>query len=262
MGPVDEAAGRSPRTIRGRTENVARAARHAGVPAVDLTGDHVTAWLAQDWAPDTRLTYYRSVAAWQVWLERQGLDGSRVLAGVERPRTPRGRPRPVTSAQLAGMLRDPDLTQREEALIVLCAFAGLRISEAARVHGRDVTDGRLRLVGKGGFGQELVLAPRVLDVASRMPRGGWWFPMRSDPARPVSPDLAGQQVARVFRRNGVAGGAHRLRHWHATELIRAGVGLPVVSGVMRHGSMASTLRYVQVDEGQQRAALAGLPAAA
>jgi integrase len=257
-----EAAGRSPRTIRARTENVARCARAAGVPARDLTGEHVTAWLAGPWAPDTRLTYYRAAAAWAGWLDRQGLDGTQVLAGVERPRTPRGRPRPVSSRELAVMLADPLLTRREEALLVLGAFAGLRISEAARVRGTDIDAGRLRLVGKGGFAQELVLAPKVLQVAARMPADGWWFPMVTDPCRPMSPDLAGQHVKRVFRRNGVAGGSHRLRHWHATELVRAGVGLPVVARAMRHESMASTLRYVQVDEDQLRAALGTLPEAA
>ena len=133
-----------------------------------------------------------------------------------------------------------------------------------RVRGDDVDlyDGTLRLVGKGRVRQVLELHPMVLDLARVMPPVGWWFPAPMSPGRPRAGGGASQVVVRVMARNGIAGGAHRLRHWHATELIRAGAPLPVVSGLMRHRSLSSTLRYVAVGESQRRDALAGLAVAA
>ncbi len=259
-----EAWGRSPATIRAYTGAVARCAALGGVEPQHLQPAHVTAWLATPgYSPDTRATYYRSMRAWVRWLEEQGHPAP-MLRGVRKPLTPPAAPRPVTTLELRRVLADPLLSRQERGLVVLCAWAGLRIHEAVRVRGDDVDiyEATLRLVGKGGVRQVLELHPMVLDLARVMPPVGWWFPAPRSAGRPRSADGAGQVVVRVLARNGVDGGAHRLRHWHATELIRAGAPLPVVSGLMRHRSVASTLRYVAVGESQRRAALVGLPAAA
>jgi site-specific recombinase XerD len=49
-------------------------------------------------------------------------------------------------------------------------------------------------------------------------------------------------------------GAHRLRHSAASEMLRAGAGLPEVAQVLRHASLATTAIYAKVD----RAALRSL----
>lgn len=55
------------------------------------------------------------------------------------------------------------------------------------------------------------------------------------------------------------GTAHQLRHWYATELVRAGVNLRIVQTLMRHASLQTTARYTKIDEQQARDALAALP---
>jgi site-specific recombinase XerD len=45
------------------------------------------------------------------------------------------------------------------------------------------------------------------------------------------------------------GGAHVLRHSLATALVRGGVPLPVVRGVLRHRSDEMTAYYAKVDVG-------------
>ena len=49
-----------------------------------------------------------------------------------------------------------------------------------------------------------------------------------------------------------AGGAHRLRHTLATEMLRAGASLPEVGQVLRHRSQLSTAIYAKVDENALR----------
>jgi integrase len=42
-------------------------------------------------------------------------------------------------------------------------------------------------------------------------------------------------------------GAHRLRHYTATQLLRSGSGLVEIGQVLRHRSAQSTLWYAKVD---------------
>jgi integrase/recombinase XerD len=66
-------------------------------------------------------------------------------------------------------------------------------------------------------------------------------------------------LGRTIRRAGVTGTAHGLRHWYATELVRAGVPLTTVQRLMRHESLATTQRYVAVADDAPARALALLP---
>jgi site-specific recombinase XerD len=62
-------------------------------------------------------------------------------------------------------------------------------------------------------------------------------------------------VGHACNRAGIAHIAgHRLRHTVATELLRAGAGLPDVGQILRHRSLGTTAIYAKVD----RAALSEL----
>lgn len=62
-----------------------------------------------------------------------------------------------------------------------------------------------------------------------------------------------------MHRLGVPGSGHQLRHWFATALLAGGADVRVVQTLMRHGSLSTTAIYTLVSDGQQRAALDGLP---
>ena len=55
-------------------------------------------------------------------------------------------------------------------------------------------------------------------------------------------------IGKAMRRAGVPGTAHALRHWYATALVESGADLRTVQTLMRHASLATTERYVRVDE--------------
>ena len=54
---------------------------------------------------------------------------------------------------------------------------------------------------------------------------------------------------------GVDATPHQLRHRFATHLVRSGVPLSTVSKMMRHRNIATTQRYVLVDDSDMFAAL-------
>jgi integrase/recombinase XerD len=65
-------------------------------------------------------------------------------------------------------------------------------------------------------------------------------------------------VSRHFHRLGIDGSSHRNRHLYGTELLRNGVNIRVVQELMRHADMATTVRYLGVDEEDKYKAIHGL----
>lgn len=150
-------------------------------------------------------------------------------------------------------------------MILLAAYQGLRVSEVARVRGVDV-DGlgeTLTVLGKGGVRAVLPLHPYIAAEADRY-GPGWWFgqhvPNRSSRSGgPVLGNSVSRIVGEAMGRAGVPGTCHSLRHWYASEMLRQGVDVRVIQQLMRHASLATTERYLHVDDEQRRAGALRLP---
>ena len=147
------------------------------------------------------------------------------------------------------------MNRRTRAMILLAAFAGLRVHEIAKVRGEhlDLVDRRLTVHGKGDITATLPLHHRIVEhaYAAGMPRTGWWFP-GSDRGHQRR-ESVGQTIKEVMVRAGVLGSAHQLRHWYGSELLANGVDLRTVQELMRHRSVSSTQIYTQVTD-QRRVA--------
>ena len=262
-----KAAGLSRRTITDRTQLLARVSRQTRKPPEASTGAELTRFLAAPVSPGTRQTYHSTLKSWHRWLVVQGHRQDDPTLLIPAPRVPRRHPRPVMDEHLTVLL-NTRMKARTRALILLCAYQGLRIGEACTVRGEhvDVIGGRLRVLGKGGTDEVIPLHPAVAELAASYPRSGWWFPAygpnvdRPDGGGPILPRSASTIVSNVMRRAGVPGTAHSLRHWTATAMLRGGADARVVQTVLRHANLATTALYLQVDADQQRAAIGALPA--
>lgn len=177
-------------------------------------------------------------------------------------------PRGVEAGQVSRLLRSCDrrtvMGRRDYAILVLLSRLGLRVGEVAALTLDDIDwrHGEIVIRGKGGrrerlplpadAGQALAgylsggrpaLAGRLLFLRVLAPRDG------------LSPAGIATVVRAACDRAGLPrAGAHRLRHSAASEMLRAGAGLPEVAQVLRHASLATTAIYAKVD----RAALRSL----
>jgi len=135
---------------------------------------------------------------------------------------------------------------------LLCARAGLRSSEAAKVRHEDIVwrDGYpaiLRLIGKGDKEALLPLGHSLraaLKGFTAPDSEGWLFPgykthIVDRQARYWLVDAA--ERAGVARRKAFP---HALRHSFATHLLRQGVSLLEVRDLMRHSSISTTCLYL------------------
>lgn len=255
------AEGLAQRTVVEWPRVVLRAARWIAASPTALHTDGLIDYLAALPSAGTRQTYFTALRAWHCWLVATRRRGDNPLDGLRRPRAPRREPHPVATDHLTVLLNS-NIRRRTRTAILLCAYQGLRVHEAAKVRGEDfdLIGQRFRVVGKAGTEVWRPLHPVIAAEARRYPRRGFWFPSHTRPGRPIRRDSLSDAISRAMVRCNVPGTAHSLRHWFGTELLRAGVDARTTQTLMRHASLATTALYLLIEEDQQRAGLLTLPA--
>lgn len=197
--------------------------------------------------------YIHSFYRW--WGQNGGFDAA---AKLPRPKAPKGVPRPITDEQLQQLL-SVRMHRRTYVMILLAAFAGLRVHEIAKLRGEDVDPmaRTLRVTGKGNVTAQLPLHPLLVEAAKGMPRRGWWFPGNSRrPGQPLDRRSVTDIIGGAMDRAGIPGGtAHRLRHWYGTKLVNSGTDLRTTQTLMRHAQLNTTAIYVQVADPNPAAAI-------
>ncbi|HCY55758.1 MAG TPA: recombinase XerC [Oceanicaulis sp.] len=240
------------------------------VSAEDLSGLTGTDWRA--WLADRRRdgagprTLQRALSAVRSFYAyartRHGIDNP-ALALVEAPRAPRRLPRPVSEGAAKSMLEDAGSARaetwqgaRNTAVLALLYGAGLRVSEALSLTGRDhpLADA-LRIKGKGGRTRLVpVLKPVREAVDAYM--AACPFPVSAE--APLFRGARGgalnaREVQRcVERMRGALGlpssaTPHALRHAFATHLLAGGGDLRAIQELLGHASLSTTQIYAEVD---------------
>jgi site-specific recombinase XerD len=171
-------------------------------------------------------------------------------------------PMALEDAELDAALAVPDrrttLGRRDYASLLLMARLGLRAGEVAALTLDDIDweAGEIRVHGKGGTTGRLPLPADVgSGIASYLRRRGHRHAQtRSLLLRSRAPyrgSGAGMFIAiaqRALRAIGISrGGAHRLRHTAATQMLRAGASLTEIAQVLRHRHIDTTAIYAKVD---------------
>lgn len=253
----------SERTIQDRVSLIERVARQGQCEPESLSVDDVMAFLSQSSFADTsRQTYHASLKTWFAWLVARGIREDNPMKGLNKPRAGRRDARHLSTAHLQHLL-GTRMHRRTRTMILLAAYQGLRVFEIAKFQGTDIDliSRELQVSGKGGVYAILPLHPVIEEEAAHY-GSGYWFPQWTG-NHENDGHILGASVSSVvsvaMKRAGVPGSAHSLRHWHATELLRSGVDSRVTQQLMRHASLATTQRYMYVDDTQRRAGLLSLP---
>ena len=148
---------------------------------------------------------------------------------------------------LDGQTRNSRCEQAD--IIRLLLLTGCRRSEILRLRWSEVDRDRLaRADGKTGP-RIVPLNTQARRILERRPHGGspFVFPSPRDPARPRSRNLAFWYRAR--REAGIEDvRLHDLRHTHASHAVLNGVPVPVVSRLLGHSDVRTTLRYAHLGD--------------
>lgn len=197
------------------------------------------------------------------YLDRGGVVHNAVIATVRSPKLPRRLPRPLDREDAAGLLdlaaETPDLPWvgwRDRALFTLLYGAGLRISEALQLTGKDLATGEmLRVVGKGRKERLVPLLPAVRDalqtyLAHRpyplLASGQVFVGVKGEA---LNPGVAQRQMRILRRQLQLPDSAtpHALRHSFATHLLAGGGELRAIQELLGHASLSTTQLYTEIE---------------
>jgi integrase len=271
-----------------------RCATFRDVELRSLRRSHVEQWVktmvAAGLAPGTVHTRVQNVRSVLRGAVRDRLIAADPSEGVPLPRR-RRRAQAMTiptPAQVGSLLAAAD--ERFATFITLCAFAGLRLGEAAAVQVDDIDFLRRRLVvrrqvqrGTGGtielrapkHGSERtvtlpdslleLLAAHIEHHVKDDDPDAWLF--RTPTGTPPHQNTVGHQWRKATRASGLGGmRLHDLRHFYASGLIASGCDVVTVQRALGHASANTTLAtyshlWPDADD-RTRAAVAHLMAAA
>ena len=261
---AEASIGRPHTTNKLRRDHLLYMGRCIGCAPTEITTDHIVAWFgSQPWRRETRRSYRSSARAFFSYLHRAGIVASNPAAGLPaiKPESPMPRPTPDYAWQEACCSCD----SRVAVMLRLAGEAGLRRAEVAQVHTHDLQDGPSLLVhGKGAKERVIPISEDLAALIRRgaachtpgAPRAGWLFPGETDGH--LNPKRVGALVSAVLPDGWTM---HTLRHRFATRAYRATRNLRAVQVLLGHESIATTQRYLAVDDDEVRAAMLGAAAA-
>ena len=237
---------------RGRSRNTvatyARTVRTLHVPAADATREDIEAWWrarAVDSEGEQRphssrnneLSAIRSFYKWAVRFDHVPDDPTVRLDALRRqPRQSRF----VGSAELATLLGNLPADLRRAA--ALGAYGGLRVSEAATLHWRDVDQDSRRMIvrGKGDKERPVGLSVTLLDVLLPDTGGN----VVTGGKREYDGHYLQMKVNKAIRDLGVDATFHKLRHRFGYKAAEAGVSIQSIARSMGHESLTTTMGYI------------------
>lgn len=208
-----------------------------------------------------RLIALRGIFNELAW-DEQLSELAHLIRREDIPRLPQRLPRPLTAEQ--DQLLQQELLRRNDLganAFLLIRHTGMRIGECADLSldclrspaphqwAIHVPLGKLkteRLVPVDSFVGELVQRLRFFRSLDPLPADGWLL------ARPRTKEALVRQLRdylhQVCHSLGLSTRIvpHQLRHTYATEMLRAGVGFPVLMKLLGHTSPEMTMRYLDV----------------
>lgn len=200
----------------------------------------------RDYAPETRKS---ELASWKVfygWAHSRGLRADDPTAGIKPIRVPVKVPRIAPDEDVQRAVEKADPLHR--AMILLARYGCLRLTELTTLH-TDAREGdMLRIVGKGdkermvGANEPLRFALNAVERAQG--RGYYFRGLKGPHMHPVS---VNKIITRVTGWN-----PHSLRHAGATAAYNATGDLRAVQEMLGHASLATTQRYLHLDNASRR----------
>lgn len=258
------------RTIEERLRFVRHVEKTTGRTALELTRQDLIGYLGSrpEWSNTTKQHYRSALHTFFTWLQDEEYRLDNPGAKLPRVRSRKRTPTPLSLDEIHRVVNG-GAYRKTRIMVALHYYAGLRVSEIARVHGRDIdwTQRTLTTIGKGKKHAVLPLNAALWTLAQRMPADAYWFPnWKPNKKYPTAGagHVLGNSVSRTIsdamRRAGVRGHRpHDLRSSTATLQSREGVDPFIVQKTMRHENMDTTAGYRLVSLDEMRAGLEQLP---
>lgn len=247
-----KAGGKPATTLRLRRDHLYHLARRIAAPTPwDVTGRMLVEYAnMQEWAKETRRSRRATFLAFWRWGVADDRCADVVAEALPRIAATAPRPRPAPdNVYREALLR---ARPRETLMLRFSAELGLRRSEVAQIHTRDLLDdlvGWSLVVHGKGDKDRVVPLPGSLARTIQGAEPGYLFPGDWGPGH-LSPAYVGKLVRDLLPDGWTM---HTLRHRFGTRAYALKSDLLLVQELLGHASPSTTRRYVELDRKRARA---------
>lgn len=224
---------------------------------LDTTQEAIERWLdGRRLSAKSRAVWLSHLRSFYTYAVAEGLLPADPTAKIRAPKVGRRFPRPVEDRELAKLLANA--TPRLRAMLLLGSLAGLRCMEIAGLDSEDISQGVLRVIGKGNKERRVPVHGDLAEALDLLPLPATGPVFRQGNGQRASAGGISHELGSYIHSLGVEGGAHRLRHWFGTATYRSTLDLALTRDLMGHADVASTMIYAAADTAKAASAVAGL----
>jgi integrase len=225
-----------------------------GVPPQLATIEDLERLVTRNRNKGSRATYASRIHSIFTALRKMRIITTTVDEDLPRLKAPENIPRPLSDDQVDRLLTT--MTGPALDAVRIGLLAGTRAMEVCAMRGDDLSWGQhgpeLLLHGKGGKDVAIPAHPTVVKIVESHGTLGKLFPQWSTPC--IVSRMVGNQMRAALGGDRVT--FHQCRHTFGTRLLAASDhDLLLVSKVMRHASIATTLGYVKLADERPRLAI-------
>jgi integrase len=211
------------------------------------TREEVEAWWATraHLAPATRALDVANLRSFYKWTRRWEYRDDDPTRRIDAPHVDPGLPRPMSRADLHKAM--DSMPPHLRRAVCLGAYAGLRVSEAARLDWSDVDlESRTLMVmhSKGNKSRRIPMSSVLLSEL--LPVTGGNVVMGG--GEPYAPDSLTRRMHLAFRALGITATFHTLRHRYGTLAYKASGDILAVSRLMGHANINTTKVYAAAND--------------
>lgn len=173
-------------------------------------------------------------------------NGERVIVRADDSiKVAKSLPKPISHKSITEAL---SFAEPLERLVVTMFYTlGIRISELASLEIKDLSQGWIRVFGKGAKQRDVPILPileEMLNGYLQLSVGKKFIFEKN--GEKLSENSLRYIVIKVFKRVKIKVSPHQLRHSYATELLNNNAPIADVSELLGHSSMATTQIYTKL----------------
>jgi site-specific recombinase XerD len=248
-------AGRSDKTIDQYVRAVNRFISITGKQLVDVVPDDFRAYLAHRMIDDgiqgqtlvNERSYISAFYDWAVSSELINRNPIKLTDPIKIPKIPK---KAFTEMECE-RIRSACKTPKERALIEILLSTACRVSELISIKTCEIDGNRILVCGKGNKYGQVYLNPKAVYaietyISSRTDNNPYLFPGKKG----ISSNRA---IEKILHRIGECAGVenvhpHRFRRTAATMALRHGMSIEMVSKMLRHEKLQTTMIYLDLDD--------------
>jgi len=173
--------------------------------------------------------------------------------GIKAPKVEEVQVMPFTEEEMKKILkacdehpsgRGEDRAAQLSALVLLMRHTGLRIGDACTLSRDRIHNGLLTLrTEKGGTDVRIPVHPDAMGALNRIPKTSPYYFWSGESKRRTVVNIWEDSFKAMFKRAGIDGHSHRLRHTFAVDLLQRGTSLEHVSSLLGHKNLKITQKH-------------------